>query len=69
MVSMCYRGGQWRWLSAHDRARGGLVLLEQRGACPGDPHGTFVPFASVVEHDRLLERAAEWLRDGWAAAS
>ena len=69
MVSVCYRGGQWRWLSAHDRARGGLVLLEQRGACPGDPDSTFVVFAGVVERDHLAENAAAWVQAGWGGAS
>jgi len=69
MVSMCYRGGQWRWLSAYERDGGGRVLVEQRGACPGDPHSTFVTFAGVADGDRLAETARAWLRDGWAAAS
>ena len=68
MVSMCYRGGQWHWLSAYERDGGGRVLVEQRGACPGDPHSAFVTFAGVADGDRLAETARAWLRDGWAAA-
>jgi len=69
MLCVCYRRGRWRWLSAYDRDDGGLVLVEQRGACPGDTHSTFVVFAGVVERERLLERVAEWLQDCWAASS
>ena len=55
MLCVCYRRGRWRWLSAYDRDDGGLVLAEQRGACPGDTHNTFVVFAGVAERERLLE--------------
>ena len=69
MVSVCYRGGYWRWLSAHERDGGGWVLTERRGACPNDQDSTFMAFAGAVEGDRMAETARAWRQQGWAAAS
>lgn len=70
MLCTCYRGGQWHWLSAEGEPQTGrLVLLERRGACPGDPDGTVVRLLGFVDVDALPGKAAAWLRHGWAAAA
>ena len=69
MLCTCYRDGQWAWLSAHETpGTNGLVLLERRGGCPGDPDGTVARLIGLVGPDRLTSEAAAWLRRGWATA-
>ena len=64
-----YRDGQWAWLSAHETpGANGLVLIERRGGCPGDPDGTVARLIGLAGPDRLTSEAAAWLRGGWATA-
>ena len=70
MLCSCYRDGQWGWLSAHETpGTNGLVLLERRGECPGDPDGTVARLIGLVDPDRLTSEAAAWLHRAWASAS
>ena len=69
MLCTCYRDGRWAWLSAHESpGTNGLVLLEGRGECPGDPDGTVDRLIGLVDPDRLAGEAAAWLHRAWAAA-
>ena len=69
MLCTCYRDGQWAWLSAHETpGANGLVLLERRGGCPGDPDGTVARLIGLAGPDRLISEAAAWLGRGWATA-
>jgi hypothetical protein len=69
MLCSYYRAGHWHWLAGHEYGDGEVVLLERRGACPGDPGGEPIAVAGRVASDEVRDRAAEWLTRGWAVST
>jgi hypothetical protein len=69
MLCAYYRAGQWHWLAGHDDGDSEVVLLERRGACPGDPGGELIAVAGHVASDHVRDRAADWLTRGWTVST
>ncbi|MGH2948255.1 MAG: hypothetical protein ACRDPC_18705 [Solirubrobacteraceae bacterium] len=68
MLCAYLRKGQWHSLATyHDPAGEGLLL--RCGACPGDPGGEVIALLGPVDADEIPDRAAAWVRHGWADGS